>query len=61
MGYGTGQGLSGYGLGDAVVNREHVGALNPADGKALEWNPGSNSFEGNKAMDSHPTGSLHRR
>ena len=56
VGYGTGQGLSGYGLGDAVVNREHVGALNPADGKALEWNPGSNSFEGNKAMEIHPRG-----
>ncbi len=50
VGYGTGQGLSGYGLGDAVVRRDHLGALDPADGKALEWNPGSNSFEGNKAM-----------
>ena len=56
VGYGTGQGLSGYGLGDAVVNREHLGALNPADGKALEWNPGSNSFEGNKAMEIHQRG-----
>jgi PKD repeat protein len=51
VGYGTGQGLSGYGLGDAVVRRDHLGALNPVDGKALEWNPGSNSFEGNKAME----------
>lgn len=51
VGYGTGQGLSGYGLGDAVVNREHVGAINPVDGKALEWNPGSNSFEGNKHIE----------
>jgi hypothetical protein len=51
VGYGTGQGLAGYGLGDAVVRRDHIGALNPADGKALEWNPGSNSFEGNKAME----------
>ncbi len=50
VGYGTGQGLSGYGLGDAVVRRDHLGALNPADGKALEWYSGSNSFEGNKAM-----------
>ncbi|MEP7089358.1 MAG: PKD domain-containing protein, partial [Nocardioidaceae bacterium] len=50
VGYGNGQGLSGYGLGDAVVRRDHLGALNPADGKALPWNPGSNSFEGNKAM-----------
>jgi hypothetical protein len=51
VGYGNGQGLSGYGLGDAVVGRAHLSALNPADGKALEWNPGSNSFEGNKAME----------
>ena len=51
VGYGTGQGLSGYALGDAVVNREHVGALNPVDGRALEWNPGSIIFEGNKAME----------
>jgi PKD repeat protein len=56
VGYGTGQGLAGYGLGDAVVRRDHIGALNPADGKALEWNPGSNSFEGNKAMEATPRG-----
>jgi hypothetical protein len=34
-----------------VVRRDHIGALDPADGKALEWNPGSNSFEGTKAME----------
>jgi len=56
VGYGTGQGLAGYGLGDAVVRRDHLGALNPADGKALEWNPGSNSFEGNKAMEATARG-----
>jgi PKD repeat protein len=56
VGYGTGQGLAGYGLGDAVVRRDHIGALNPVDGKALEWNPGSNSFEGNKAMEATPRG-----
>ena len=56
VGYGTGQGLSGYGLGDAVVNREHLAALNPVDGKALEWNPGSNSYEGNKAMEATSRG-----
>ena len=50
IGYGTGQGLSAYALGQQVVNREHLGALDPATGKALEWNPGSNSYEGNKAM-----------
>ncbi len=56
VGYGTGQGLSGYALGDAVVNREHLAALNPVDGKALEWNPGSNSYEGNKAMEATTRG-----
>jgi PKD repeat protein len=56
VGYGTGQGLGGYALGDAVVRRDHVGALDPSNGKAVEWNPGSNSFEGNKAMLAHPRG-----
>jgi hypothetical protein len=56
IGYGTGQGLSGYALGDQVVTREHLGALDPVTGKALEWNPGSNSYEGNKAMVLTPRG-----
>ncbi|TWD82634.1 PKD domain-containing protein [Kribbella amoyensis] len=57
QGYGTGQGLSGYGLGDAVVRREHLGALNPADGTAIDgFNPGSNSFEGDKHIEITPRG-----
>ena len=56
VGYGTGQGLSGYSLGDQVVNREHMGALNPVDGKAVEWNAPSNSYEGNKAMEATSRG-----
>ncbi|WP_298509551.1 PKD domain-containing protein, partial [uncultured Nocardioides sp.] len=58
VGYGTGQGLAGYGLGDAVVRRDHIAALNTADGRAIEWNPtgGSNSFEGNKAMEATARG-----
>ncbi len=56
VGYGTGQGLSGYALGDAVVNREHLAALSHTDGKALEWNPGSNSYEGNKHIELTPRG-----
>jgi PKD repeat protein len=58
VGYGTGQGLAGYGLGDQVVRRDHIAALNPADGKSLEWYPldGSNSFEGDKAMEATPRG-----
>ncbi len=56
QGYGTGQGLSGYGLGDDVVRRDHIGVISNSVGKALEWSPGSNSFEGNKAMLVHPRG-----
>ncbi|MFF5074895.1 Ig-like domain-containing protein [Micromonospora olivasterospora] len=58
VGYGTGQGLSGYGLGDQVVRRDHIGALDPATGTALEWNPGSSSYEGDKAMLATPRGLL---
>ncbi len=50
VGYGTGQGLSGYGLGDQVVRRDHLGALDPVTGTAVEWNPGSDSYEGVKAL-----------
>jgi large repetitive protein len=58
VGYGTGQGLAGYGLGDQVVRRDHIAAISPESGRALEWNPtgGSNSFEGNKAMEATPRG-----
>lgn len=56
VGYGTGQGLSGYGLGDEVLRRDHIGVVDPATGKGLEWSPMSNSFEGNKAMLVHPRG-----
>jgi PKD repeat protein len=56
VGYGKGQGLGGYGLGDDIVVRDHVGAIDPVNGKAIEWGPGSNSFEGNKAMLVHPRG-----
>jgi PKD repeat protein len=56
VGYGTGQGLGAYALGDQVVRRDHLGALDPATGHALEWDPGSNSFEGNKALLATPRG-----
>lgn len=58
VGYGTGQGLAGYGLGDQVVRRDHIAAVSPTTGKALEWNPldGSNSYEGNKAMEATSRG-----
>ncbi|MBA2531702.1 MAG: PKD domain-containing protein [Nocardioidaceae bacterium] len=60
VGYGTGQGLAGYGLGDQVVRRDHIAAISPTTGKALEWYPmgGSNSFEGDKAMEATARGLL---
>jgi PKD repeat protein len=58
VGYGTGQGLAGYGLGDQVVRRDHIAAIDPVTGKSMEWYPmgGSNSFEGDKAMEATPRG-----
>ena len=56
QGYGFGQGIGAYALGDEVVRRDHIAALDPATGHALEWNPGSNSFEGNKSMLVTPRG-----
>ena len=58
VGYGTGQGLAGYGLGDAVVRRDHLAAVSPTTGEALEWYSVSNSFEGDKAMEATPRGLL---
>ncbi len=55
-GYGTGQGLSAYALGDWVVKRFHLAALDPADGHALEWFPTSNSYEGDKHIEATPRG-----
>lgn len=56
VGYGTGQGLSAYALGDAVVKRFHLAALDPVDGHALEWFPSSNSYEGDKYLEPTPRG-----
>jgi hypothetical protein len=33
-----------------------VGAIDPVYGKSMDWNPGSNSFEGNQAMMVMPRG-----
>ena len=35
VGYGTGQGNGAYSLGDDVVRRDHLGALDPATGTAV--------------------------
>ena len=59
VGYGTGQGLSGYGLGDSVVGREHLGALEPRS-TARRWSgtPARTPTIGNKAMALTPHGLL---
>lgn len=60
-GYGTGQGPGGLGsyvLGDEVVRRSMLAALDPVTGKALEWNPGGNAYEGFKALEVTPRGLL---
>jgi PKD repeat protein len=56
VGYGNGQGIAGYALGDDIVTREQISAIDPATGKALEWNPGGTAFEGYKAMLVMPRG-----
>lgn len=48
--YGFGQGLGPAVLGDEVVRREQVGALNPTTGKSLNWSPGANGFHGVTAV-----------
>jgi len=61
-GYGTGQGPGGLGpyvLGDEVVRRSELAALDPATGHALEWNPGANANEGVKALEATSRGLLY--
>ncbi len=48
--YGFGQGLGPAVLGDEVVRREQLGALDPLTGKSLNWSPGANGFHGVTAV-----------
>ncbi|NNE74522.1 MAG: hypothetical protein HKN26_12720 [Acidimicrobiales bacterium] len=48
--YGAGQGLGPTVLGDEVVAREQLGALNIATGKSLNWDPGASGFHGVEAV-----------
>ena len=48
FGFGQDQGPSV--LGEEVVRREQLGALNPNTGKSLDWNPGSDSFIGVQSL-----------
>ncbi len=48
--YGFGQGLGPAVLGNEVVRREQVGALDPGTGKSQNWSPGANGFHGVTAV-----------
>ena len=48
--FGFGQGQGPLALGSQVVQREQLGALNPATGKSVDWNPGSDSFIGVQSL-----------
>ena len=44
-----------------VVRRDHIGALDPATGKALEWNPGLELLRGQQGDAGHPARPVRRR
>ncbi len=44
--YGFGGDVNASVLGDQVIARQQVAALDPATGHALGWNPGANGFNG---------------
>ena len=48
--FGFGQDQGPLSLGSQVVQREQLGALDPATGKSLGWNPGSDSFIGVQSL-----------
>ena len=52
--FGFGQGAGPSQLGDQVVPREQLGALDPETGKSLNWNPGSDSFLGVQSLTFSP-------
>ncbi len=54
--YGWGSSPDASILGDEVVRRDTLGALDPATGTALGWNPGANPFQGVRALELHPRG-----
>lgn len=52
--FGFGQGAGPSQLGDQVVPREQLGALDPETGKSFDWNPGSDSFLGGQSLTFSP-------
>ena len=61
IGYGTGQGLSAYALGEQVVNREHLGALDPGDGQGARVGTRLGLLRGQQGHGGHLTRPGHRR
>ena len=58
LSYGANNGPGATVLGDQVVRRDMLGALDPQTGKALPWNPGATALEGIKALHAIPRGLL---
>ena len=56
--YGWDAGIGAAALGDEVVRRDQIGAIDPATGKALNWNPGSNANVGVLALEAVERGLL---
>ena len=56
--YGWDAGIGAAALGDEVVRRDQIGALDPATGKALNWNPGSNAAVGVLTLEAVERGLL---
>ena len=56
--YGWGESLGAGVLGDEVVRRDMLGALDPATGTALEWNPGAEALLGHGHLEAIPRGLL---
>ncbi len=62
VGYGTGQGLAGYGLGDQVVRRDHIAALSPVSGQGARVEPDRwlELVRGQQGHGGHLARSVHR-
>ncbi len=56
--YGWDAGIGAAALGDEVVRRDQIGALDPATGKSMNWNPGSNADVGVLALTAVERGLL---
>lgn len=58
LNYGWGSPHDATLLGDEVLRRDMIGALDPATGTTVPWNPGCEAFEGVKVIEAVPRGLL---